>query len=189
VSRPLPLPFIVLATDNPIEYEGTYQLPEAQLDRFTLRVRLGYLPPEGEVDMLAQRVQRGHDANPSDLRRLCTADEVLELRSALELVEVDRDILDYVVALVDATRQHPQVAVGASPRGGLALLQLARGRAVLDGRDYVTPQDVKAVALPALAHRITVRPELWLREVAAEEVVAAVLGEVPTPRTVPVRQP
>jgi MoxR-like ATPase len=187
VSRLLPAPFVVLATDNPIEYEGTYPLPEAQLDRFTVRVRLGYLSQSGEVEMLQRRLDRG--SSPPELHQVVDADGVLGLRESLEDVTVDSDLLRYVVALLDATRRHPQVAVGASPRGGLGLVQCARARAILQGRDFVTPQDIKDVAVPVLAHRITVRPELWLREVAAEEVVTQVLSEVPTPRTVPVDRP
>lgn len=179
VTRPLPRPFVVLATDNPIEYEGTYPLPEAQLDRFLIRVRLGYLPPAGEVDMLARRLARG--SAPPQLRAVVSGPELLEMRESLEGVEVDPDVLRYVVAILDATRAHRQIAVGASPRGGLAVVQLARGRALLDGRDYVTPDDVKAVTRPALAHRITIRPELWLRRITGEEIVAEVLDVVPTP--------
>ncbi|MGH3320457.1 MAG: AAA family ATPase [Streptosporangiaceae bacterium] len=182
-SRPLPAPFVVLATDNPIEYEGTYPLPEAQLDRFTLRVRLGYLSPRGEVEMLSRRLARG--SKPSELRRVVSAPDVLDLRESLEHVEVEPDILDYVVRLLDATRDHPKITVGASPRGGLALVQLARGRAVLGGRDYVTPEDIKGVAVPALAHRVTLRPELWVRQIHADQVIGDLLDEVPTPRTEP----
>jgi MoxR-like ATPase len=183
-TRPLPSPFIVLATDNPIEYEGTYALPEAQLDRFTLRVRLGYLAPEGEVEMLQRRLVRRTAASPN-LPVVVSATELLELRDSLESVRVDEDILRYVVALLDATRSHPQVTVGASPRGGLALVQLSRGRAILEGRDYVTPEDVKHVAIPALAHRIGLRPELWVRRISGDDVVAELLDRVPTPRTDP----
>jgi MoxR-like ATPase len=183
ITRQLPAPFVVLATDNPIEYEGTYPLPEAQLDRFILRVRLGYLPSPGEVEMLQRRLAYG--SQPVRLRQIVTGAELLEMRESLESVEVDADVLQYVVALLGATRDHPKLTVGASPRGGLALVQLARGRAVLDGRDYVTPEDVKSVAVPALGHRISVRPELWVRRVTGDDVVTELLGEVPTPRTVP----
>jgi MoxR-like ATPase len=184
-SRPLPKPFVVLATDNPIEYEGTYPLPEAELDRFTVRVRLGYLARSGEIEMLRRRLERGSE-QPM-LRRIADPEQVMALRESLESVEVDDDLLDYVVRLLAATRTHSQVAVGASPRGGLALVQCARARAVLRGRDFVTPQDVKDVAIPVLAHRITVRPELWLREVAADEVVTEVLAQTSVPSTHPVR--
>ncbi len=182
-SHPLSPAFVVLATDNPIEYEGTYSLPEAQLDRFLLRVRMGYLPPAEEAGMLRRRLDRG-SAQPA-LNEVVTVDELLAMRESLEAVEVDQDILDYVVALVNATRIAAQVQVGASPRGGLALVQLARARAVLAGRDYVVTEDVKAVAVPALAHRISLRPELWVRRVSADEVVASLLSATPTPRTLP----
>jgi MoxR-like ATPase len=185
-SHQLDPAFVVLATDNPIEYEGTYALPEAQLDRFLLRVRMGYLPPADEAAMLLRRLDR--KAERVDLQRIVDATELLAMRAALETVEVAADVVDYVVALVNATRAATQVQVGASPRGGLALVQLARARAVLSGRDYVIPEDVKAVAVPALAHRITLRPELWVRRVSADEVVASLLAATPTPRTLPRQQ-
>jgi MoxR-like ATPase len=183
VTRRLPQPFVVLATDNPIEYEGTYELPEAQLDRFLLRLSLGYLQAEQEIAMLQRRIDRQHEA--ADLRAVTSAEELLAMRASLEQVEVSPDLLDYVVAIVRSTRSHPQIQVGASPRGALALVQLARGRAVLGGRDYVIPDDVKQVAVPALAHRITLRPELWVRQVKADEVIARVLDTVPVPKTDP----
>jgi MoxR-like ATPase len=182
-SRPLPQPFIVLATDNPIEYEGTYPLPEAQLDRFLLRTRLGYLPPEGEAAMLRQRLEQAGQV--PGLRAVVDAQGLLELRESLHQVHVGDDVLSYVVRLLTATREHPKVAVGASPRGGIAVTDLARGHAVADGRDYVTPEDVKAVAVPALAHRLVLRPELWVRNITGEDIVAGLLAEVPTPPTRP----
>ncbi len=182
-TRPLPDPFVVVATANPIEYEGTYSLPEAQLDRFLLRVRMGYLTPAEEAGMLRARVDRA--APEAVLRTLSGPGEVLAMRAAVERVEVDDDLLDYAVALVGATRAHPHVQVGASPRGGLALVQLARARAVLDLRDYVTPEDVKAVAVPALAHRITLKPELWVRQIEADEVIREITRSVPAPQTLP----
>ncbi|NUR59801.1 MAG: MoxR family ATPase [Catenulispora sp.] len=178
--------FVVLATDNPIEYEGTYSLPEAQLDRFLLRVRMGYLPPADEAAMLLRRLDR--KAERVELERIVDAEGLLAMRASLESVEVSGDVVEYVVALVNATRANSQIQVGASPRGGLALVQLARARAVLSGRDYVVPEDVKAVAVPALAHRITLRPELWVRRVSADEVVASLVAATPTPRTLPRQQ-
>ena len=180
-TRLLPQPFIVLATDNPIEYEGTYPLPEAQLDRFLLRTRLGYLPPDQEAAMLRQKLE--HATAPVTLRALTDAAGLLELRGSLGQVHVEDDVLGYVVRVLTATREHPQVTVGASPRGGIAVTGLARGQALLDGRDYVTPEDVKAVAVPALAHRLVLRPELWVRRVTGEDIVADLLAEVPTPPT------
>ncbi|PYC69771.1 ATPase [Streptomyces tateyamensis] len=183
VTRPLPDPFVVIATANPIEYEGTYALPEAQLDRFLLRARMGYLEPKLEASMLRARIDRA--APEVRLRTLAHPEQVLAMRAAVERVEVAEDLVEYVMALVSATRADAQIQVGASPRGGLALVQLGRARAMLDGRDYLTPEDVKAVAVPALAHRITLRPELWVRQVEADDVVARLLAEVPTPTTVP----
>jgi MoxR-like ATPase len=179
-TRPLPQPFVVLATDNPIEYEGTYALPEAQLDRFLLRVRLGYLAAEQEQELLARRLQRG--AEPPKLAAVVNADTVLAMRESMEQVHVEPVILRYVVALVEATREHPHVTVGASPRGGLAIVALARGQAMLAGRDYVTPEDVKDVAVPALAHRLSLRPELWVRRVTGDDVVTEILASAPVAR-------
>jgi MoxR-like ATPase len=183
VTRKLPQPFVVLATDNPIEYEGTYELPEAQLDRFLMRLRLGYLPTDDEVAMLQRRLDRRQEA--TQLNPVTSAAELIAMRESLEHVEVSPDVLDYVVAIIRATRSHQQIQVGASPRGGLALVQLGRGQALLQQRDYVIPDDVKSVAVPALAHRITLRPELWVRQVQADEVVAQLIANVPTPRTDP----
>jgi MoxR-like ATPase len=183
VTRKLPQPFVVLATDNPIEYEGTYELPEAQLDRFLMRLRLGYLPVADEVTMLQRRLDRRQEA--AQLRAVTSAAEVIAMRESLEQVEVSPDILEYVVAIIKETRSHAQIQVGASPRGGLALVQLARGQALLQQRSYVIPDDIKNVAVPALAHRITLRPELWVRRVQSDDVVAQLLSTVPTPRTDP----
>jgi MoxR-like ATPase len=182
-TRALPAPFVVLATDNPIEYEGTYELPEAQLDRFLMRLRLGYLSAPDETDMLRRRVARASENVV--LSAVIDAAGVLAMRESLERVEVSQDLLDYVVAIVTATRRDPQIQVGASPRGGLALVQLARGQALLRQRDYVIPDDIKQVAVPALAHRVTLRPELWVRQVSSDDVVARLLAGVPTPRTDP----
>ena len=180
VTRPLPSPFVVLATDNPIEYEGTYPLPEAQLDRFIARVSLGYLDADGEAEMVRRRLARG-SALPVP-PQVTDAGRLLAMRESLESVQLHPDLLGYVVALVNATRAHPQVTVGASPRGTLAVVQLARGHAVLDGREFVTPEDIKAVAVPALAHRLVLRPEMWVRQVTNQDVAAEVLGSVPVPR-------
>jgi MoxR-like ATPase len=185
VTRRLSQPFVVLATDNPIEYEGTYELPEAQLDRFLMRLRLGYLSSDDEVAMLQRRIDRRQDA--AVLQPVTSAAEVISMRQALEQVEIAPDLVDYVVAIVRATRSHAQIQVGASPRGGLALTQLARAQALLRGRDFVIPDDIKSIAVPALAHRITLRPELWVRQVKSDDIVADLLGGVPTPQTDPAR--
>jgi MoxR-like ATPase len=181
VTRLLPQPFVVLATDNPIEYEGTYPLPEAQLDRFIARVRLGYLDAEGEAEMVSRRLARGSAAPAPP--QVTDAARLLAMRESLERVQLHPDLLRYVVALVSATRTHPQVTVGASPRGTLAVIQLARGHAALAGREYVTPEDIKAVAVPALAHRLVLRPEMWVRQVTGEDVAQEVLATVPVPRS------
>jgi len=180
-SHPLPQPFIVLATDNPIEYEGTYPLPEAQLDRFGIRVRIGYLPAADEVEMLSRRVSRG--AQEPSVRQVLDAGALLAMRAEVESVAVEPDVLDYVVRIVAATRNEKDVLVGASPRASLALLQLARARALLDGRDYVIPEDVKALAVPVLAHRLSLRPEMWVRRIQAEDILDRLLSRVPAPRT------
>jgi MoxR-like ATPase len=181
VTRVLPQPFVVLATDNPIEYEGTYPLPEAQLDRFIARVRLGYLDAEGEAEMVRRRLARGSAAPAPP--QVTNAAGLLAMRESLERVQLHPDLLRYVVALVAATRTHPQVTVGASPRGTLAVIQLARGHAALAAREYVTPEDIKAVAVPALAHRLVLRPEMWVRQVTGEDVAQEVLATVPVPRS------
>jgi MoxR-like ATPase len=178
-TRPLPNPFVVLATNNPIEYEGTYPLPEAQLDRFTVRVRLGYLDARGEASMVRTRLDRG--SAPPKLTEVANAEQVRAMVESLEQVEVNRDVIDYIVALVQATREHPKVQVGASPRGTLAVTQTARGAALLAGREFVIPEDVKRVAVPALGHRIVVRPDLWVTRVNGDDIVADVLAQVPTP--------
>jgi MoxR-like ATPase len=179
VTHPLPDPFLVLATDNPIELDGTYPLPEAQLDRFALRISVGYLSPEREAELLRRRIERGSDA--VELRPVADAAAVLRMRQAVETVEVHPELVDYLTRLIDATRTHQHVAVGASSRAGIALLQLSRARALVEGRGFLLPDDIKAMAGPALAHRISVRPELWVRRVSGVDIVRDVLGDVPTP--------
>jgi len=186
-THPLAPPFLVLATQNPIEYEGTYPLPEAQLDRFLLRIGVGYPEREDEWDVLERRLERA--ADEIELEPVVGRDELLEMQQAVEQVHVDRSIGLYMVDLVAATRGASGVQVGASPRGSLALLKLSRCRAALSGRDYVTPDDVKAVAVPALAHRLTLRPELWVQRLRPDDIVADLLGQVPTPRAEPEREP
>jgi len=179
VTQPLPRPFLVLATQNPIEYEGTYPLPEAQLDRFLLRTSFGYPTAEDEWRLLERRMARRTDE--VQLQAVLDPDGLLALQSALEDVHVSEPLGRYLVDVVAATRTSSRVQVGASPRGSLALLKLGRARAALAGRDFVTPDDVKALAGPALAHRIVLKTELWVRGVAAEEVVDELVAAVPTP--------
>jgi MoxR-like ATPase len=180
-TRVLEPPFLVLATQNPIEYEGTYPLPEAQLDRFLLRTGFGYPTAEAEWEMLARRLERGVDE--VELRPVVDRETLLAMQHSVEGVHVDESIGRYVVDLVAATRESPSVSVGSSPRGSLALVKLSRCRAALDGRDFVTPDDVKSVAVPALAHRLVLRPELWVQRRSGEDVVREILEQVRTPAT------
>jgi MoxR-like ATPase len=175
----LPDPFCVLATANPVEYEGTYPLPEAQLDRFLLRVSFGYPAPDEEWQVLARRLGRRQEGIVLD--PVTDAAGLLAMRRAVESVEVEESVSRYCVALATATRARPEVAVGASPRGALALVLTARALAVLRGRDFVVPEDVKDVGVAALAHRLTLRPETWMQRVSATSVAEAVLREVPVP--------
>ena len=176
----LAAPFHVLATANPVEYEGTYPLPEAQLDRFLMRVSFGYPTSDQEWEVLQRRIARRQEEQT--LNPVTDAAGLLAMQTAIESVVVDPTVGHYCVALSAATRSHPHVLLGASPRGALALMLTARSYAVLAHRDYVTPEDVKAVAPAVLSHRITVKPELWMSNVSGATVVAATLGSVPTPR-------
>jgi MoxR-like ATPase len=178
----LPAPFHVVATANPIEYEGTYPLPEAQLDRFLLRVGFGYPRRDEELDVLRRRVARRREETVLD--PVLDAEGLLGVQRTVEEVTVEDTVAGYCVDLAAATRIRQQVLVGASPRGALALMLVARAHAVLRRRDYVTPEDVKAVAVAVLGHRLTLKPELWMRRVAPEDVVREVLAEVPAPPTV-----
>ena len=181
VTHQLQPPFVVLATDNPIEYEGTYPLPEAQLDRFMIRLELRYLSETEELSMLRRRIDRG--SPEPEIGQVVDVHDLIAMRESVEQVTVHEDVLGYVVSLAAASRQHPQIAVGASPRAELDIVQLARARSLLLGRDYVIPEDVKALAVPAMAHRITLRPEMWVRQVRNSDVVEDLLRRVPVPRT------
>jgi MoxR-like ATPase len=178
-TNKLPQPFLVIATQNPIEFEGTYPLPEAQLDRFLLRITVGYPSEDDEWRILERRVDR--KADDVRLRRVTGADEIERLKRTAEDVHVSEAVGRYIVSLVTATRSSPRVQVGASPRGSLAVLKLTRVKALMSGRDFVTPDDVKAVAEPALGHRITLRPEYWVRQLRGDDVVRECLEQVPTP--------
>jgi MoxR-like ATPase len=177
----LPAPFHVIATANPIEYEGTYPLPEAQLDRFLLRVSFGYPSQDEEWQVLQRRMARRAEA--ITLEPVLDAAGLRAVQRVVEGIEVEESVGRYCVALVDATRFHQHLLVGASPRGALALLLVARAYALINHRDFVTPEDVKAVAVAALAHRVTLRPEMWMRQLLPAEVISAVLAEVPAPVT------
>ena len=178
-THPLEAPFLVLATQNPVEYEGTYPLPEAQLDRFLVRMRVGYPSAQDEWQILERRLERRTDE--PELVAMVTRDELLAMQRAIEAVHVAESVGRYIVALVAATREHPSVQVGSSPRGTLAVMKLARARAAYDGREFVVPDDVKAIAVPALAHRLTLRPELWVQQVSSDDVVQECLDRVPVP--------
>lgn len=171
-------PFIVLATQNPIEYEGTFPLPEAQLDRFLLRIRLGY--PEATDEMAMLDAQQYHHP-VTGLRQVVTLDELREAQAAVRSVYIDRQIKRYIVDIVSATRNHDDVYLGASPRGSLALYRASQARAALAGRDHVLPDDVKALAIPTLAHRIIIGPSARIKDITAENVIAEVLKRVPVP--------
>ncbi len=172
-------PFHVLATANPVEYKGTYPLPEAQLDRFMLRTSFGYPDHDEEWDVLRRRIERRQEE--VELRRIVDPGTLLAMQAAVERVTVDESVGRYCVALAAATRDHQHTLLGASPRGAIALLLVSRSIAVIDGRDYVTPDDVKSIAVPALAHRITVKPELWMSAVTGTTVVNDVLSTTPVP--------
>jgi MoxR-like ATPase len=172
-------PFLVLATQNPMEYEGTYPLPEAQLDRFLLRMSIGYPERDDEALVLSQRGERKQER--VDLDTVLDAPTLLAMQRAVEEVHVSGSMQLYMVDLVRQTRADHRVQVGASPRGSLALFSLARAHAVMRGRDFVTPEDVKAIAAPALSHRLTLRPELWVQRVSTEQIVRDTLATVPTP--------
>ena len=179
-TYPMQAPFVVVATQNPIELEGTYPLPEAQLDRFIMRVRVGYPAPEEERRILAQRGDRQREQ--IDLKAEITAEQLLQLQRAVERVHTSEAIEAYIVSITAATREHPHVQVGASPRGSLALYQLTRAFAMVHGRDFVLPDDVKAMAVPALAHRLLLKPELWVRGVQAEQLVRDIIDRIEVPK-------
>jgi MoxR-like ATPase len=175
----LPPPFIVVATQNPIEYEGTFPLPEAQLDRFLMRLSVGYPTPAQEQEILRRRQERQQD--DFDLKQVADADALLAARQTVETIHVDPDLQSYIVSLAVETREHREVAVGASPRGSLTLLKLSRAWAALHGRDYVLPDDVKIFVKPAFVHRLILQPDLWMKRHAAEDILDGILRSVPVP--------
>jgi MoxR-like ATPase len=178
-SFKLPDPFIVIATQNPIEYEGTFPLPEAQLDRFALRLSMGYPEHDEEVTILKNRIRRrGEDL---DIKQICSIDQLLQIRKALEEIELHNDLLHYIVDIVAASRNRAQVSLGCSPRGSLTLLNLARAAAFQSGRTYAIPDDVKEYIFPVLAHRIILSPELWMRKGAIEGEINAIIQSVKVP--------
>ncbi len=178
-SLALPEPFLVLATQNPIEYEGTFPLPEAQLDRFMVKLTVGHPSVEEEREILHRRRERRQDEVV--LRQIVHAKDLLEMRAVVETVHVDADLETYIAELVHATRTDRRVAVGASPRASLAFLKLARARAALEGREYVIPDDIKRFAAPVLSHRLILQPEFWMSHQVVGEVIREVFSKVPVP--------
>lgn len=179
-TRALPRPFIIIATQNPIEYEGTFPLPEAQLDRFMVRLDVGYPSPSEEMEVLQRRIDRKTD--DVHLEAVCGESDVLAMQEAIEAIHVSEDVKRYAVDLVARTREHASLHVGASPRGSLALLKLTRARAAIDGRDYVIPDDVKELAVPALAHRLILAPDLWARRTTPRDVLEGIVKTTPVPK-------
>ena len=183
MTHNLDRPFLVIATQNPIEYEGTYPLPEAQVDRFLVRIRVGYPSADDEHRIVSERAARGKDE--VELDAVINRQDLLAMQGAVEQVHISESVSRYIIRLVAATRTQKKVLVGASPRGSLALMKLARARALVAGRDFVTPDDVKAIAVPALSHRLILRPEMWVQDVKDEDLVQECLAEVSTPPSIP----
>jgi len=176
----LPRPFIVFATQNPIEYEGTYPLPEAQVDRFLIRIDVGYPSTDDEVEILKRRDMRKKEE--VDIGQIMSSKDVLELQKSVEEVHIDDDIQGYIVEIVRRTREDSQVDVGSSPRGSLALLALSKATAALNGRDFVIPDDVKFSAVEALAHRLLLKPDPWVKGVKTQSIISKILKDVPVPK-------
>lgn len=183
MTHNLDRPFLVIATQNPIEYEGTYPLPEAQVDRFLVRIRVGYPSVADEHQIVSERAARGEDE--VELDAVIDQQTLLAMQAEVEKVHVSDSISRYIVELVAATRAQRKVLVGASPRGSLAIMKLARSRALVAGRDFVIPDDVKTIAVPALSHRLILRPEMWVQDVKDEDLVQECLAEVSTPPSIP----
>lgn len=178
-TLPLPRPFIVLATENPIEFEGTFPLPEAQLDRFLMKLQVGYPNPQEEAEILLRRQARQRDE--IELEAVITPEELLQMAQMVETIHVHQDLINYIVSIVTASRSDEQLELGASPRASLALLKLARAGAALEGREYVIPDDIKSVVRPVLAHRLILKPDMWAREIPIESVIDRIVRTVPVP--------
>jgi len=173
-------PFVVLATQNPIEYEGTYPLPEAQLDRFLVKLSIGYPSAEEEVQILERRIQRKTDE--ISINKIVSLDQLLQMQKSIEDIHIDEAIERYIVEIVRGTRSHQDVEIGASPRGSLAIMRLSKAKAWLNGRDYVIPDDVKAVAVPALSHRLILKPEQWLKGGKTASIIEELLRKIAVPK-------
>lgn len=180
MSHKLEPPFIVVATQNPIEYQGTYPLPEAQLDRFLIRIGIGYPSKGEEVDILRARRERGKD--DFDLKKIIDSKKLLKVQSEVEKVHVSDEMDSYITDVVRATRQHSYVEIGASPRGAISLMRMGMAMAAMNDRDFVVPDDVKQVSIPVLSHRIILKPDPWLRGVRTEEIVEEIINQVPVPK-------
>ena len=179
-THPLPKPFMVIATQNPIEYEGTYPLPEAQIDRFLIKLSVGYPSKAGEREILRRRRERKKEE--VDITQVSSAEDIIGMQRVIEEIHIEGDIEEYIVQIVHKTREHGQVEVGASPRGSLALMRLSMARAALKGRDFVLPDDIKEICVPALAHRLILKPDPWIKGIKTESIVEKVLSEVPVPK-------
>jgi len=180
VTYTLPTPFHVLATQNPIEFEGTFPLPEAQLDRFLMRLSVGYPAREEEIEILNRRIKRKQEE--FSLEKITSANEILEIQKTVEEIHIDDRIKEYIVEIVRRTRENERIEVGASPRGSLALLHLSRASAIIDGRDFVNPDDVKKIVVPALSHRIILSTGSWLTGIKPEDIIARELAKIKAPR-------
>ncbi|OGF53240.1 MAG: magnesium chelatase [Candidatus Fraserbacteria bacterium RBG_16_55_9] len=179
-TLPLPQPFIVMATQNPIEFEGTFPLPEAQLDRFLMKLGVGYPSHEKEAEILLRRQERGTDE--VELQTVTTPAELMEMRRVAESIHIHRDLVEYIVSIVEASRSDEQIQLGASPRASLALLKLSRASAALDGREYVIPDDIKSVVESVLAHRLILKPDMWARDIPIGSVIERIVRRVPVPK-------
>ncbi|MDI6855196.1 MAG: MoxR family ATPase [Candidatus Thermoplasmatota archaeon] len=179
ITHVLPKPFIVMATQNPIEYEGTYPLPEAQIDRFLMRLRIGYPDKKDEIEIMRRRIARKSEDVNVDL--IANPTKVLELQKAVEEIHIDSSIQEYIVEIIARTRADKRLVLGASPRGSLAVFKIARAIAILNNRDYVTPDDVKRAVIPGVAHRLILKPEIRVRGVTSENVLEDILRQVPVP--------
>ena len=179
ITHPLPRPFMVLATQNPVDFVGTYPLPEAQMDRFFLRIRIGYPSVEEEMDVLAR--YSGTVSPLTTLQSICTAQDVVAMQEQVGTIYCSREALAYVAKLTALTREHPQLALGASPRAGIALVRAAQACAVLSGREYVLPDDIRRMAIPVLAHRLILTPEARVRRQNVEQLLSALIASTPVP--------
>ena len=179
-TQRLPKPFVVFATQNPVEQAGTYPLPEAQMDRFAMKLSMGYPSKEEEAEIILRRAKRGKD--DFDVKPVSSAEQIVAMQKALESVYVSDELVHYIAAIIDATRHHPQLVAGSSPRGTQALFKLSRGWAGLHGRDYVVPDDIKRLAIPVLAHRVILKPEPRIKGIKADQIMQGILDSVPVPK-------